>query len=180
MVRVARVARLVTTSALAFAIVVAASGWLYLVHGGHKAAEPRLADALPLDELSGHAAAPLALFLAVWLSAAVLLGVIARLVKADRLTAALLLALGVGTWSYLQTAVSILVVRQIAAEDALRAAAGVHAVYMPAALAGLAGSLGGVAPRPVRSRAPFILAAFVAVAGLLAVLDGISPNTGAR
>jgi lysyl-tRNA synthetase, class II len=178
MASLVRAARLSAATSLGFAIVVAASGWLYLVHGGQKAAAPRLSDALPLDELSGHAAVPTLLFLGIWAAAAVLLALVSRLVDADRLTAALLLGLGVGTWSYLQTAVSILVVRQVAAEDAFRVAARVHAVYIPALLAGLAGALLGSARYSARSRAPLILAAFVAVAGLLAVLDGIVPDYG--
>ena len=36
-----------------------------------------------------------------------------RFSRAERLTAGLLLALGVGAWAYLQTGVSLLIVRQI-------------------------------------------------------------------
>jgi lysyl-tRNA synthetase class 2 len=174
LLRTARVAAAVVGG---FAVVFAASGWLYLVDAGRIRLGPRIADALPLDELPRHASAPLLLFLGVWIAGAVVLAAIARRMNADRVTAALLLALAVGTWSYLQTAVSILVVRQIAAEDAFRAAAEVHAVYIPPALAGLAGALLCSAP-PVRHRAALLLAAFVAAAGLLAVVDALLPDYG--
>ena len=87
------------------------------------------------------------------LPAALLLGLIARWARADRLTASLLLALGVGIWSYLQTAVSVVVVRQVPAEIAFRAAAELNAVYLPAALAGIAGALLVRERRPTRGRA---------------------------
>src|SRR5919204_3049536 len=175
---VARAARLLTAALAGIVVMFAASGWLYLVHAREGVFRPRLADGLPLDELSRRAAVPIAIFLAVWVGAAAVLGLLARGVGADRVTAAFVLALGVGTWSYLQTAVSILVVRQIAAEDAFRAAAGVHAVYIPAALAGLAGAFLGSTRRGVHPRAPLVLAAFVAVAGFIAVLDALLPDYG--
>jgi len=107
-----------------------------------------VADALPLDELPRQAGAPLLLFVAIWVAAAALLGLIAGFAGADRLTAALLLALGVGIWSYLQTGVSMVVVRQVPAAVAFRAATELTAVYLPAALAGLAGAL--LAPERTR------------------------------
>ena len=178
MASVVRVLGVAAAVAAGLVVSVAASGWLYLVHAGEVRFGPRLPDALPLDELSRHAAAPVPIFLGVWICAAVVLGLIAKALRADRMTAAVLLALGVGTWSYLQTAVSILVVRQIAAQDAFRAAASVHAVYIPAVLAGMAGALLGSAKRPQRRRAPLLLAAFVAVAGVLAVADALLPDYG--
>src|SRR5690242_9195272 len=164
--RIAGPARAVVAALAAFAAVFTAEGWLYLVHAGQLHFGPRIADTLPLDELPAHAAVPLALFLAVWIAAAVGLGLVARAAGADRVSAAVLLALWVGTWSYLQTAVSILVVRQISAEAAFRAAGSVHAVYIPAMLAGLAGALLGRARKLTRSRAAVVLASLVAVAGL--------------
>ena len=174
----AAVSRVAAAALAGLGVVFAASGWLYFVDAGRDRLGPGLRDALPLDELPRHSTVPLVVFLAVWIVAGALLGLVARLAGADRITAALLLALAVGTWSYLQTAVSILVVRQIAAEDAFRAAAGVHAVYIPAALAGLAGALLGSTRRGVHPRAPLVLAAFVAVAGFIAVLDALLPDYG--
>jgi lysyl-tRNA synthetase, class II len=171
-----RVAGVATAALAEFVVMLAATGWLYLLHAGPERFGPRLGDALPLDELSGHAAAPVALFLLVWGCAAALLGLIARFVGAERVTAALVLALAVGVWNYLQTGVSILAVRQVAAEDAFRAAAGLHAVYVPAALAGLAGALLGSTRRRRLPRAPLVVAWFVAVAGLLAIVDAILPS----
>ena len=173
---VARTAVRVGAALTGLAIMLAATGWLYLLAPRSHAPGPSIHDALPLDELSRHDGAPLVVFLAVWVFAAAFLGLLARLLRADRLRAALLLALGVGVWTYLETAVSILVVRQIAAEDAFRAAATVQAVYVPAALAGLAGALMGSDRRPRHSRAPAILASCVAVAGLLSLFDAFLPE----
>src|SRR5919201_1818736 len=178
MASLARALRVSTAAVAGLGVAFAAAGWLYLVHAGRDHLGPSLRDALPLDELAAHSTVPLVLFLAVWLGAAVVLGLLARVVGADRVTAAFVLALGVGTWSYLQTAVSILVVRQVAAEDAFRAAAGVHAVYIPAALAGLAGALLGSTRRGAHPRAPCVLASCAAVAGVLAVVDALLPDYG--
>src|SRR5207248_1457972 len=121
--RLVRAIRVTTSSLLAFAIVVAATGWLYLIQPHSRLPGPPLPDALPLDELSKHSAVPIVVFLAVWVTAALLLGLVARVARAERLTAGLLLALGVGGWTYLVTGVSLLIVRQIPAEQAFRAAA---------------------------------------------------------
>jgi lysyl-tRNA synthetase class 2 len=168
---VARAARGIVGSIAGLAIVVAATGWLYVVQPHTKLPGPAVADALPLDELSRRSAVPLLVFLAVWVTAALLLGLVAYAVRVERLTAGLVLALGVGGWGYVATGVSLLIVRQIPADQAFHAAAGRQAVYLPAALAGLAGALAGRARRSARSRSPFVLACFVAAAGLLGVLD---------
>jgi lysyl-tRNA synthetase class 2 len=175
---VARAGALSLSALAGLAVVVAASGWLYLIVPRLHYPGPVVADALPLDELPGQAGAPLLVFVAIWVPAAALLGLIARVVQADRFTATLLLALGVGIWSYLESAISFVVVRQISAEVAFRATAEVNAVYLPAALAGLAGALLGGERRPKRPRAPALLAWFVAAAGLLAVLDALLPEYG--
>src|SRR5207253_130277 len=121
-------------------------------------------------------AVPLLVFLAVWGTAALLLGLVARAARAERLTAGLMLALGVGGWTYLVTGVSILIVRQIPADQAFHAAAQQEAVYLPAVLAGAAGALAGRAYSPVRPRSPVVLAWFVTAAGLLGVLDAVLPH----
>jgi lysyl-tRNA synthetase, class II len=173
---VLRAARLTLASLASFAVVVAATGWLYVVQPHSALPGPPVADSLPLDELSRRSAVPLLVFLGVWGSAAVLLALIARLGRAERLTAGLLLALGVGGWAYLQTGVSLLIVRQVPAHQAFHAAARETAVYLPALLAGVAGALGGVARSANRPRAPLVLAWFVAAAGLLGVIDAINPD----
>ena len=171
-----RAIRVTTSSLLAFAIVVAATGWLYLIQPHSRLPGPPLPDALPLDELSKHSAVPIVVFLAVWVTAALLLGLVARVARAERLTAGLLLALGVGGWTYLVTGVSLLIVRQIPAEQAFRAAAAMEAVYAPAVLAGAAGAVMGRAHVEPRRRSPLVLSWFVAAAGLLGVLDAMLPN----
>src|SRR5262249_34154302 len=49
-------------------------------------------------------------------------------------------------------------------------------IYVPAALAGLAGALAGRRRLSERSRSPLVLAWLVAAAGLLGILDAILPN----
>src|ERR671933_236923 len=136
----AAVSRVAAAALAGLGVVFAASGWLYFVDAGRNRLGPGLRDALPLDELPRHSTVPLVVFLAVWIGAGALLGLVARLA------------------------------------DAVRAAAGVHAVYIPAALAGLAGALLGSTRRGVHPRAPLVLAAFVAVAGFIAVLDALLPD----
>ena len=158
------------------AVVVAATGWLYVVAPGSHVPGPTVGDALPLDELARHSAAPLLLFVAAWGGAALALGCLARLLALGRLIAALLLGLFVTAWTYASTAVSILVVRQIAAESAFRDAATLRAVLVPAVLAALAGALlakGEVLPR---RRFPVVLAWFTAAAGAMGVVDSIFPE----
>ena len=174
--RVARTALLLAAALAGFVVVNGAYGWLYLIGPSRWVPGPRIGDALALDELPGHAARPLLAFVGVWAVAAIILGLLARLVRLERLTAALLLALGVGFWAYLETGASIAIVRQIPAEDAFRAAAAVRAVYVPAAVVGLAGALIGRARPPERPRSPLILASLTLVAGLLGLLDAIIPE----
>jgi lysyl-tRNA synthetase, class II len=171
-----RVARATGASILAAAVIVAASGWLYMIQPRHVLPGPAVPDALPLDELSRRSAVPLLVFVAVWAAAAFLLGMIVRLARADRLTAGLMLALGVGGWGYLVTGVSLLIVRQVPADQAFQAAAGKEAIYLPATLAGIAGAVWGRDRLSARPRSPLVLAWFVAAAGLLGVLDGVLPN----
>jgi lysyl-tRNA synthetase class 2 len=160
----------------AFAVVLAASGWLYVVQPHSVLPGPGIADALPLDELSRRSAVPILVFLGVWALAAALLGGIVAVLRTERLTAGLMLALGVGGWSYLAMGASLLIVRQVPAHQAFHAAATKEAVYLPAALAGLAGAIAGRARRTVKPRAPLVLAWFVAAAGFLGVLDALLPD----
>src|SRR5207244_1810964 len=90
---------------------VAATGWMYLLHPALPG--PRIGLALPLDELSRHSSVSLAWFLLVWGVAAVLLGAYARWARIERLTAALIFGLAIGSWSYLQVGVSMAIVRQV-------------------------------------------------------------------
>jgi lysyl-tRNA synthetase, class II len=171
-----KAARIATASVVSFAVVIGASGWLYVIQPHSALRGPAIGDALPLDELSRRSAVPLLVFLAVWAAAALLLGLIARASRAERLTAGLMLGLGVGGWAYLQTGLSLLIVRQVPADQAFHAAAGKPAIYLPAVLAGAAGALGGRARRCERPRSPLVLAWFVAAAGILGVLDAVTPD----
>jgi lysyl-tRNA synthetase class 2 len=171
-----RGAQIACAATLSFAVVVAATGWLYIVQPRSAVPGLPVTDALPLDELSRRSAVPLLVFLCVWAVAGLALALIARFARAERLTAGLMLALGVGGWGYLQTGLSLLIVRQIPAHAAFHAAAGQKAVYLPATLAGLAGALGGRARTGLRPRSPLVLAWFVAAVGALGVVDAITPD----
>ena len=164
---------------VAFAIVLAASGWLYLIGPAVHLPGPVVGEALPLDELSKHSSVPLVLFVAVWGTAAFALGLLARAVSLGRLPAALLAGLFVAFWAYLTTGVSILVVRQIAAESAFRDAGLLRAVVLPALLAGLAGALLARGDAVERPKMRVVLAWFTAAAGVLAVVDSFLPEHSA-
>src|SRR2546429_9659211 len=101
-----KVVRATTASVVAFALVVAATGWLYVVQPHSALPGPAVADALPLDELSRRSAVPMLVFLCVWIAAASLLGFVVHAARAERLTAGVMLALGVGGWGLLAARVS--------------------------------------------------------------------------
>ncbi|HKU58716.1 MAG TPA: hypothetical protein VJP39_03840, partial [Gaiellaceae bacterium] len=105
-------------AAIPFAIVVAlaTTGWLYLYRPALPG--PRVGEVLPLDELSKHGAASLVWFVLVWSAGAAAIGLYARAVRLEGVRAALLLATAVGAWTYLETGVSIAVVRQVSARAA--------------------------------------------------------------
>jgi lysyl-tRNA synthetase, class II len=157
---------------LAVAVVLAAVGWLYLVHPPLPG--PRIGEALPLDELPHHDATPLLWFVLVWATAGVLLGLWARRARVERVTAALVLGLAVGLFLYLETSVSIAVVRQIALGEALDAAARMKAVYLPALLVAVATAL--LAERRPGRRIPLVVALAVAAGGGLNLLHAILPG----
>ena len=130
---------------VALAIVVLtslATGWLYLVRGSviHWPG-PRVADALPLDELPGHDGVPLAAYVAACIVAGVILGFVARALRLERLTAGLALSIGTGVWLLLADTFCLFVVRQVPAGAALQAAVRLQPVYIAAALAGAGGAL---------------------------------------
>jgi len=173
---VARAARSGAASVLALGVVATATGWLYILRPLVSLPGPVVHDALPLDELSQHGSVPVPLYLAVWGAAAVLLGLLARWARAERLTAGLLLGPAVGAWLYALNGVSILVVRQIPAHQAFHAAGAEQAVVIPAVLAGIAGALLAGPRRSAQPRARFALAWIVAGVGLLAAVDALFPE----
>lgn len=170
-----RSVRVIAASFAGFFVVVAAFGCLYLSR--FQQPQPRIAQALPLDELSRHDGVSLVWFVAVWSAAALLLGGLARAVRAERLSAALFLALGTAASGYLLTGISIAVVQQIPAAQAFETTGGLKAIYIPAILAGLAGALLGVRKPAPNRRAPQLLAVAVAVAGGLDLLYTMLPGT---
>jgi lysyl-tRNA synthetase, class II len=172
---VVKVARSTVAFALALCVVLGASGWLYVLRPHVSLPGPRVPDALPLDELSRHSGVPMLLFLGAWSVAAALLGLLARWAGAERLTAGLLLGFLLAGWLYAVNGISILIVRQIPAHAAFKAAAPERAVVIPAALAGIAGAvLGRRGSSRVRSRT--VLAFLVAAVGVLALIDALFPE----
>jgi lysyl-tRNA synthetase class 2 len=157
-------------------VLVATTGWLYVLRPVVSLPGPVVHDALALDELSQHGSVPLVLYLLVWALAAVLLGALARWARADRLTAGMLLAPAVAGWLYSVNGVSILVVRQIPAHNAFHAAAAEPAAAIPAVLCGIAGALLGRSRQEVGPRSRFVLSWLVAGVGLLAIVDGMVPE----
>ncbi|HEY6836957.1 MAG TPA: phosphatidylglycerol lysyltransferase domain-containing protein [Gaiellaceae bacterium] len=160
----------------ALLVLFAASGWLYLVRPQVGAVGPQLPLALPLDELANRAALPLLVFLAVWGSAGLILGMLARGARLERLTAALVLAVGVGTFEFLALGVSLAIVRQVPLHEAFHSAGSARVVYAPAVLAGLGGAICGRARMSARSRMPLVLAWGVAAAGALGLVDALLPS----
>ena len=165
-------ARRLASLPLLLVVAVSASGWLYLVNPTLPG--PRIRLALPLDELSHHASASLLWFALVWAAAAVTLGLYARWAAIERLPAALLFAVGIGTFSYLQTGVSVAVVRQISARDAFDVASRLSAIYLPAVIVGLGAAVLAVGRR--RSRAAVVVGLVVGVGALLNLLHAVLPG----
>jgi lysyl-tRNA synthetase class 2 len=172
----ARAARSAGALLLSLAVLVAATGWLYVLRPHDSLPGPRLRDALPLDELSHRGSVALLLYLAVWGAAGVLLALLARWAGAERLTAGLLLGPGVGAWLYVVNGISILVVRQIPAHQAFQAAASEQAIAIPAILAGVAGAMLGRSRRPTRPRSHVVLTCLVAGVGVLAAVNAVFPE----
>jgi lysyl-tRNA synthetase, class II len=162
-------------TALPFAVLVAASatGWLYLVRPSVPG--PRIGEALPLDELSRHAASPVVWYVLVWLVAGSLLGLVVRWSGTDRLTAAVVLGITVGLFEYLQSGVSISVVRQISMRSALDAADTLKPVYLSAMTTAIA--IAAIASPRVRARrAPLLVATSVAAGGALNLFHAMLPG----
>ncbi len=174
------IAARVTAVVLAIALVSsAATGWLYWVRAGVACwPGPRVTDALPLDELPGHDSVPLVVCVAAFAAGGVMLGLVARAAGLDRLTAAWALAAGTGIWLLAVDAFSLLVVRQVPAADALRAAARLQPVYIAAALAGAGGALLGGSGRR-GGMTPRLLAWLVAAGGLIDLVSALFPRPGA-
>jgi lysyl-tRNA synthetase class 2 len=157
------------------AVVLAATGWLYVVRAGGLPG-PRVREALPLDELAKHSTAPLLLFVAVWLAAGVTLGVASRWARVPRSVAVIACALGTMLAVYLATGTSLAVTRQIAARNALHIAEKLGVVYLPAVLVALTVAL-IARPGGEGRRSPTIVALVVAAAASLELLHTILPGS---
>jgi lysyl-tRNA synthetase, class II len=164
-----RLAALPVVLATAFA----ATGWLYMVRPAVPG--PKIGEALPLDELAKHSSVPFFWFAAVWFVVAASLGLYARSAGFERLTAALLLGVATGLFSYLQTGVSIAVVRQVPLRDALDSASRLQSVYLPAAFVALA--VAALARTRTRARrAPLLVASVVATGAMLNLVHTMLPG----
>ena len=169
-------ARRLAALPLVIAVAVAGTGWLYLFNPALPG--PHVGEALPLDELAKHGDASLLWFVLVWAVAAALLGLYARWARIERLAAALLFAVAVSTWCYLETGVSIAVVRQVSARDAFDVAARLEAIYLPGALVAVAAAALGVVRRS-RRRPPLLVASLVAVGAALNLMHAVLPGEDA-
>jgi len=170
--------RIAGISAAILLVTSMAIGWLYLLRAGMAHwPGPMVADALPLDELPGTDGVPLIGYLAVFAVAGALLGLAARAVRMDRLTAALSLAAGTGLWLLAVDAFCLFVVRQVPLSHALRAAVRLQPVYIAAALAGAGGAVLGRGGRP-GGLTPRLLGWLVALAGVADLLSALVPRLG--
>jgi lysyl-tRNA synthetase class 2 len=177
--RALRLAGLSSGGLLGFVVVVSAQGWLYELRGATLFG-PRLHDALPLDELPRHDSVSFVLFVGVWACAGLVVGLLARRARVERLTAALLAALTTGLWLFLTTWVSLVAVRQVADRQAFHAAIHVPAIYLAAGLIGLGCALLGRTDAKPSGRAPLVLAALVAAAGILDIASAVTPELADR
>jgi lysyl-tRNA synthetase class 2 len=153
-------------------VAAASTGWLYLMNPALPG--PHVGMALPLDELAKHASASLVWYAVVWGAAGALLGAYARWARIDRLTAALVFGIAVATWSYLETWISVAVVRQVSAQDALDAASRIGAVYLPGVLVALV--VASLATARRTARAPGVVALLVGVGAALNLLHAVLPG----
>ncbi len=173
-------ARILAMVAAVVVVTSIATGWLYWIRLPTTGwPGRRIFEALPLDELPGHASVPVTVFVVCFGLAGAALGMVSRRLAFTRLSAGIGLAIGVGLWMFLLDAFSIYVVRQDTMSQAARAAAGLRPVYIAAALAGTAGA---ALARPVAlgawRRGPWnrVLAFAVGLAGAADLAFAIIPR----
>ena len=180
MARLARVGELTAVVLLALLVLVATSGWLYLIEPHTRGWGGSVADALPLDELARHAAMPLVVFVPTWAAAGGLLGLLARAARIERLTAGLAFTLLTGAWLAVASTVSLLVVRQVTVGEAFRGALHIPANYLAIALVGVVAALLGRRPETRAPAAPLIIAIFVAASGVIDLASALTPEIQSR
>ena len=164
--------RRVAGAPLLLVVAAAATGWMYLLHPALPG--PRIGHALPLDELSRRSSTSLLWFVLVWAAASALLGLYARWAHLERMTAALLIGLGVGVWTYLQVGVSLAIVRQVPLQEALDTAGRLKVVYLSAAIGALA--VAALAKPRHHERSPYVVSGIVALGGLLNLVHAVIPG----
>ena len=152
-----------------------ATGWLYWLRASVAGwPGPRVRDTLALDELPGHDSVPLIAYVLVFALGGLLLGLVARACRLDRLAAGLGLAIGVGGWLVVADAASLFLVRQTSMGSSFRAAAGLQPVYLAAVLAGAGGALLG---RPTAGWSMRrLLTWVVAAGGLIDLVSALLPR----
>jgi lysyl-tRNA synthetase class 2 len=162
-------------------VAVAASGWLYILRPYTRGLPgPKVRGALPLDVVAGHGAVSLVAFVLVWTAAAVLLGLVARRAGLERLVAAFTLTLCVGAWLYGTYAVAAFIATGVSFREALHIAGSTRVVYLPAAIAGIAGGILGWRRYERRPWVPLAAAAGVALAGVIDIVSAITPEITER
>ena len=169
--------RKLALSPIALTVIVATSGWFYLVRATGLPG-PRMAEALPLDELARHSSVPLLWFVSVWVAGGLLLGAVARWAGLQRAVAALVLAVATGLLLYVTVGVSLAITRQVPARVAFRVTERLQVIYLPAVLVGLSVALIG-RPRAAGRRSPAIVAMLVATAATLELLHTGCPGAAA-
>ncbi len=156
-----------------FALLCAASGWLYVARPLVATwPGPRLA-ALPLDALAQSDTVPVLLVVVSLALASVPGGLVARAVGRQGAGAAALVGVSFGVCCWLQVAASYYVVRQQSPSRVLVDAASAPLVYLAAAIAAVVAAALGREGR-ARSAAPAVAAAGVALAGVLDVLGALT------
>jgi hypothetical protein len=149
-----RVPSLTLTVSLSIATVLSATGLIYLVRQIRTGA-PQIQDALPLDELSGHAQVDLLLFLAVWIAAGAALWVAVDATRISAHDALPVLTLTLFLTAYVLAAISIFVVRQIPLANGFVAALATPSIYLATLPAALPSALRAAAerkrPRPTEA-----------------------------
>jgi hypothetical protein len=140
----------VQTVGVALVCTAAATGLLYLVRPYVSGfADTWISDALPLDELPGRSAVSLPVFAAIWIAVALSVALLAPTRAIGRV--GVMLAGAVWLWDFAGTTVSLRVVRQESLLPAFGTAVTLPAVYLAAALAGVAAAVAhSVRPRGQR------------------------------
>jgi lysyl-tRNA synthetase class 2 len=116
-------------------------------------------------------------FILVIGAATALVGLLARALRIDRISAVLALAAGVAATLFLVDAFSLFVVLQVPVPAALHRATALQPVYLAAAVAGISGALLG---RPMRGTVRWhqLLAWLVGLAGLADLISAVMPRFG--